>query len=386
MIADPSGLEPVSERDFPIRAGPAERLRFLLSYAVLAPSRHNTQPWIFEIDGDELRVHADVARALPEVDPDGRELYMACGAAVVNLRLAAAHFGHATTTEIVAGHRRDGLVARVRLEERRSSTSELEALFRAIPRRRTNRLPLDGREPPGGLVTRLLRAAQDEGAALRPVEATQRRAVAELVAEGDRLQWARPRFRREVAAWARRNGTSRRDGMPGYAEGRSDAAALLRPLRLRLSSPARDEAERDRRRALATRALLVLSTARDDKAAWVAAGEALQHVLLRAAEAGLSASYFNQPVECRELRDRLREAVGMTAVPQILLRLGYGPEVRAPPRRPVREVLRRMDATPRRPESIALWTPPPGADLVITTLPPEMLAGPPSAPSVAPRA
>lgn len=338
------------------RAAPAERLRSLLSYAVLAPSRHNSQPWLFEIEGDELRIHADAARALPEADPDGRELLMACGAALVNLRLAAAHFGHATTAEVVPEHRRDGLVARLWLEERRATTPDREALFQAIPLRRTNRLPLDGREPPEGLVTRLLREASEEGASLRPVEAAQRRAVAELVAEGDRLQWESPRFRREVAAWTRRNGTARRDGMPGYAAGLSDAAALVHPLRLRLSSPARDEAERDHRRALATKALLVLSTARDGKADWIAAGEALQRILLRAAAAGLSASYFNQPIECPGLRDRLREAVGARGLPQVLLRLGYGPLVRAPPRRPVQEVLRRMVVSARRPAPIALWS------------------------------
>lgn len=359
MIASSSDVLAPSARDFPGRAGPAERLRFLLGYAVLAPSRHNAQPWTFEIEGDEVRLHADPSRALPVVDPDGRELLMGCGAALVNLRLAAAHFGHATSTEVLAVHRDDGLLARVRLEERSASCPAVEELFQAIPRRHTNRLPLDGRDPPDGLVTRLLREARDEGAWLRPVEEQQRRAVAELIAEGDALQWANPRFRAEVAAWTRPNGTSRRDGMPGYAAGMSDAAALLQPLRLRLGNPARSEAERDRRRALVSKALLLLSTPGDGQADWIAAGEALQRILLRATAAGLTASFFNQPVECRRLRERLREAVGAAGAPQILLRLGYGPEVRATPRRPVGEVLRRMEQRPRRGRALARWTPAP---------------------------
>jgi nitroreductase len=36
--------------DFPIAGTPAEQLRFLLHYAVLAPSGHNSQPWLFKID------------------------------------------------------------------------------------------------------------------------------------------------------------------------------------------------------------------------------------------------------------------------------------------------------------------------------------------------
>lgn len=326
----------------------------MLSWAVLAPSRHNTQPWLFEIEGDEVRVYADAARALHVTDPDGRELLMACGAAISNLTLAAAHFGHATSTEVVPGYRRDGLLARVRLEERRPSTPEVEELFQAIPRRRTNRLPLDGREPPEGLVAQLVREARREGAWLHPVEDHQRSLVADLVSEGDEVQWSNPRWRAELSAWTHLSGTTRRDGMPAGAHGLSDLAALLQPLVQWLRDPSRLEAERDRRRARTTRALLVLSTSRDGKAEWVAAGEALQRILLRATAAGLAASYLNQPIEVPALRARLRDAIGEAGQPQVMIRLGYGLEVPAVPRRGVAEVLRRYEPESRVMTPLAL--------------------------------
>jgi hypothetical protein len=276
---------------------------------------------------------------------------------MVNLRLAAAHFGHATSLELVPGHRRDGLLGRVRLEERRASTPEAEEMFRAIARRRTNRLPLDGREPPEGLVTALCREARREGASLRPVEETERRVVAELIAEGDRAQWSSGRFRGELAGWTRRNGSGRRDGLPGFALGMSDAAALLHPVLMRLQSRARAEADRDRARAIGTKALLVLSTPRDGIAEWVKAGEALQRVLLRATAAGLFASYFAQPIESPELRRRLAGAIGDPGAPQVMFRLGYGLDPRATPRRPVEQVLRRMEAGMSRVEALAVRAP-----------------------------
>ncbi len=350
---------PAAEKTFPTWGGPAERLRFLLGYAVLAPSRHNAQPWIFEIEGDEVRLYTDGTRALPAADPDGRQLVMSCGAALQNLRLAASHFGNATSIEVLPGHRRDGLLARVRLEERRASTPEAEELFQAIPRRRTNRLPLDGREPPEGLVAALVREARREGAWLRPVEEHQRRAVAELVADGDRIQWASPRFRAELADWTRPNGTARRDGMPGYAHGMSDAAAFVHPLLLRFTNPGRVEADRDRRRAIGTKALLVLSTPRDGKGEWLAAGEALQRILLRATAAGLYASYFGQLTEVRDLREKLRQIMGEPGAPQIAFRLGYGLEVRATPRRNVDDVLRKFEERAPRARALAVRTPAP---------------------------
>lgn len=378
MRSDHAG-PPADEAPFPARAGPAERLRHLLRYAVLAPSRHNTQPWLFEVEGDEVRVYADHARALPSADPDGRQLLMACGAALVNLRIAAHHFGHATSSEILPGYRPDGLVARVRLEERCSTTPDGEAMFRAIPLRRTNRLPLEGREPPEGLVTALLREARRDRVWLRSIEEHQRRAVSELVAEGDRLQWANPKFRSELAGWTRPNGSSRRDGMPGYSYGMSDAAAFVHPLAVRFASAGRAEAERDRRRALVSKALLVLSTDGDGQAEWIAAGEALQRVLLRATCAGLYASYFAQAVELPELRQRLAETLGGMGAPQIMLRLGYGLDVRPPPRRPVDEVLRRIEEAPPPPQPLAVRAPP----LVLPRSFPAASAPPPAHPGPA---
>jgi nitroreductase len=356
MIGDVAAFHAQS-RAFPARGRPAERLRFLLHWAVLAPSRHNTQPWAFEVDDDEVRVYADASRTLRIADPDGRQLVMACGAAIVNLRLAALHFGHASSLEILPAHRRDGLLARVRLEERTATSEDAEELFQAIPRRRTNRMPLDGREPPQGLVTALLRDARREGVALRPVDDLQRRAVAELVAEADEHTWSNGKFRSELAGWTRTTGSARRDGMPGHALGMSDAAAFVLPLLARFASPAREEAERDRRRALATKALLVLSTPRDGEAEWVAAGEALQRVLLRATAAGLHASFFSHPIEQPGLRRRLADIVGDTGAPQILFRLGYGLDVRPTPRRAIDEVLRRYELRARRPDALALRSP-----------------------------
>jgi hypothetical protein len=62
--------------------------------------------------------------------------------------------------------------------------------------------------------------------------------------------------------------------------------------------------------------------------------------LLRARAEGVWASFLNQPIEVPELRPRVREAVGEAGFPHLLLRMGYGQEVRPTPRRAIEEVLR----------------------------------------------
>ena len=56
----------VVETDFPAQGSPEEQLRFLLNYTVLAPSRLNTQPWLFR---DERRALLSLKRreALPNL-------------------------------------------------------------------------------------------------------------------------------------------------------------------------------------------------------------------------------------------------------------------------------------------------------------------------------
>jgi hypothetical protein len=326
---------------FPAWAGPAERLRYLLRYAVLAPSRHNTQPWLFEIEGPELRVYGDWRRALKVADPQGRELVMSCGAALYNVEVAARHFGHATSVELASGSRKDGLLGRLRLEERRSPTADDEALFAAIPLRHTNRFAFDAREVPFGAVTALVREVAEQGAVLRVVERSARTEVGELVAEGDRIQWASARFRAELAAWSRSNAGAAIDGMPGYAHGLSDSASLVHRMLVRLRGR-HDEAQRARAYALHTRALLALCTREDGVADWFVAGQAMQRALLSATAGGMSASYFSQAVEVPQVRGKLRAALGERGYPQLLFRLGFGAPVRSTPRRPVDLVLRCM--------------------------------------------
>jgi hypothetical protein len=66
----------------------------LLYYAWRAPSPHNAQGWRIEVDGLNFRVSRDPARqVLRELDPEGRESDLACGAVVTNLCAGARAFG-----------------------------------------------------------------------------------------------------------------------------------------------------------------------------------------------------------------------------------------------------------------------------------------------------
>jgi hypothetical protein len=69
----------IGAEDFPTHGEAAEKLKFLLNYAILAPSSHNTQPWMFSVAEDTLKIFVDSSRWLKVADPDQRELHINLG-------------------------------------------------------------------------------------------------------------------------------------------------------------------------------------------------------------------------------------------------------------------------------------------------------------------
>ncbi len=338
----------IDETDFPSAGTPAEQLAHAVRYAVLAPSSHNSQPWLFHLEGDELELRADRTRALPVVDPDDRELVMSCGAALFHLRIALRGFGLLPEVRTLApppafdplGLRSvPDVLARIEVRAGSPPTADEEALFRAIPRRHTNRARFLAGSVGGGLVAGLVRAAEEEGAWLVPIDDDPRReALADLVARADAEQAADPRFRRELAAWVHPGRARSGDGMPAYALGLHGPRALLAPLVVRTFDWGDGRAASDRQLAEGSPLLAILGTSGDGPSAWLEAGQALDRVLLRACASDLQASFLNQPVELPHLRNRVSEVAARPGFPHIVLRLGVGPEVNPTPRRPLEEV------------------------------------------------
>jgi nitroreductase len=308
--------------------------RSLVEEAVRAPSSHNTQPWRFRVRDEIIDLFADRTRALPVNDPDDRELTISCGAALMNLRVAAAHVGVGVNVQLLPSEDEPDWLARVAPSELLDGPTEEAALFELIARRRTYRKRFAARPVPVDLVQRLINAASAEQARLHPIlSESVRHEVAALVNQADTRQWANPSWRRELAAWMhpRRRG----DGLtlPGLA-------VPVAQLVVRTFDMGGGIGARDRDLAEASPLLAMLDTAGDGARDWLHAGEALERVLLTACQLGLQASYLNQPIQEAALRPRLRQVVGGSGFPQLLLRIGYTAEdVPATPRREIADVL-----------------------------------------------
>jgi hypothetical protein len=319
-----------------------DQVRSVLGAAARAPSLHNTQPWRFHCDRSAIELRADYTRTLPATDPDGHELLLACGAALLNLRLAIRAYGVIPEVSVLPSATEPELLAVVHPRRSRAAGPDDQRLASAIARRRTHREPFTSTPVPVSVRNELRRAAEAENAWLVTLHGAQLPALRSLVHGAHQAQLRDPDFLAEWRQWiGRENGSP--DGVLCRSAGPRpesqdvwvlrDFAAGRAPLRL---PGVEFEPEP---------LLVVVGSFQDTTATWLSAGQAMQRVLLTATTAGVAGSFLSQVVEVGRSRARLRTLVGGRLWPQAVLRLGYASMLPPPtPRRPVEEIVRYVES------------------------------------------
>ncbi|MFP3989037.1 nitroreductase family protein [Streptomyces sp. E11-3] len=315
----------------------------LVEDATRSPSLHNAQPWRFRYLSATatLQLYADERRAVPHVDPAGRALHLGCGAALFTLRVAAAHAGLTTEVELLPDTGKDeSLLANVRLAPSTADAPDtISALYPAIGRRHTSRVPFDDKPIPPDIRDALCDAATQEGAALLFPSPWHVQHLMNLVQDAEWRDSEDEERLADLAHWTRMgaDADAADDGVPEYAFG---------PRKRSGGAPVRDFA--GRRRSASERGavpfeaipqLALLGTTEDHRPDWLRAGQALQRVLLLATARGLATSLTSQALEWDDLRWAVRDPRTAMGQVQLVLRLGYGPTGPGTPRRQVSEVL-----------------------------------------------
>lgn len=247
----------------------------LASAAMMAPSVHYTQPWRIQVNPQRqtIGLHANPDGQVEDSDPTGRIVHLACGAAVFNLRIAAAVAGREPMVMLLPEPAAPSLLATIRLagaHYTRPGERELNAAMIISPA--DPRLH-GGRRVRDATFVQLADAACGEGATLHILDDAARIFLLELA----------------------RNA------------GGSDAALLG-----------------------GSAQLAVLATTVWDAADGLRAGQAMQRVLLTATARGIAASAFVPLLDADCARQLMGDWCG-TGQPQVILRFGGAP---APPDHP----------------------------------------------------
>ena len=294
--------------------------------ATRAPSVHNTQPWRFVAHDDVVELWDDPTRGLPVLDPVGRARLISCGAALALAEVAAAGLGVITRTTLLPDAGAADHLADLQLGAPHPPDDAQQELAAAIGRRHTERGAFDdSADLPPETVRALASAVETNGCWLRVVESSDdAAAVTVLLARADDVQSRDPAYRDELRQWTGRAPDSP-DGIPASAIPSEAPAERGSSYRLRDFDADREghgpqwageppPAEHP--------LVVVIGTAADDAAAWLAAGQALGRLLLTATTRGLAASPMTQALEVQDTRARLGRDLGLVGHPQVVLRLG----------------------------------------------------------------
>ena len=319
-----------------------QALRQAAVRATLAPSVHNTQPWRFVLTQGNLEIHANWTRKLQVLDPTGRQLLISCGCALFNARVALAASGYDAVVERFPDPLRPDLLARLTVGDKTAEWLPIGALDAVIELRQTNRRRFADDPVPTDVVDSLVDAASAEGGMLFQITRPEDRlATARLSQIADREQNANPGYRAELRSWTS-DDPRRRDGVPALAVPHVDAGAND-------DVPIRDFDTHGvgwlpvETRSSVDQCLVLLGTLEDRQAAWLRAGEALEHVLLEITRQGYAASPLTQVVEIPRTRAQLREELGLDMNPHVLLRIGRAAKTPASRRRRLVDVLTETD-------------------------------------------
>ncbi len=311
---------------------------FLIEQAVKAPSGHNTQPWLFRINGDNIQITPNYDKSLPVVDPHNRELFISLGCAAENLCIAASQKGYDADLNISE----EGIIT---INLRKDSIVEPDTLFNQIAIRQTNRSVYNGRVIPSDTIS-LLKSVFETStidAYFYKNGTPEFNSVSDYVITGNVLQMQDKTFTGELKSWMRFNKKHQDKTNDGLSYAVFGAPNLPRFIVKPIMSGylnGKTQNKGDREKIASSSHFVLLTAVSNTPEQWIRLGMAMERFLLKSTELGIVHAYMNQPVEVSKLSVNMTETLNLSdKYPMILLRIGYGEKMPYSKRMDIREVI-----------------------------------------------
>lgn len=303
-----------------------ELAKLLISFAILAPSGHNSQPWQFQISDNEIIITPDYSKRLDVVDGNDRELFISLGCATENLMTAARHYGYDSKYDFYDG--------KIVVTFYKQDTYNDDTLFNAITKRHTHRGNFSGAKIPDNILQNISARILQDNASVMIYDSGSREAeiIMQKITEGNEIQMSDTAFKRELVSWMRFNKKHVNETHNGLCYNVLCFPAMPKPIGKRIVGMfLNPKAQNKTDNAVnASASHFCVFCVKDDNAKnWVDLGVFLERFLLKITSEGISYSFSNQPCEIPALKENLRQNLNLTAYPSVIIRLGYGNEPKA---------------------------------------------------------
>lgn len=317
-------LKESNHQAIPLKPGERE----ILYLASLAPSGHNTQPWVVKyVEPFHWIIANDRTKWLPAVDPTQRETILSIGAFIQNLEYAAAGFGYSCAFKMLALSNQDEDIVEVKLTKS-SATSVYDV--KKIERRRTVRSGYLNNPIKEDHIT-LLTSGEKDYFHFFPNHSREFQWLNEQTIEANREQAYRDDAQAELADWMRlssKEASTFCDGLTTAGmEIQGIAGWVVRNFYTReniMSSKFREQGI-DKVRAQVSRSggWLLITSKDSATSTLLETGKRLQRMLLNIREKNIAIHPMTQILEEDTFRAALNASIGISDPVHFILRTGY---------------------------------------------------------------
>lgn len=331
----------ISQNDYPYQKGIEDQIKYLLGYAILAPSAFNAQPWKCRIKNNLLEVFIDRSRMLKTTDKLGRFSYIAIGCFIKNLQLAAENYGWNIKLSIKITKSKEFIKVAELIFQKSQQKILKNSLFAAIITRTTNRSNYHNRSLPASSLTHL-QNLDSKKVKFILLENQDINKLSNISAGADQDVWGEKERRFEHSLWVRHNLTGQYDGMPAFGMGIGLIPSFFAKIAMRNRLFPRLQIRKNIKALKSTRYFGII-LGYDKKADWVEAGIVFENLALTLAKYHLVLAPMGALIESQESREALGCILNInipSLKPQLFLRIGYPTLMVAhSPRLPVQKIL-----------------------------------------------
>ncbi len=319
----------IDEKAFSKLTSAPGKIKFLLEYAILAPSTHNIQPWLFKVGETSCKIYYNPELTLPEGDALGRDLFISLGCCIENLITAAQYFGVYQGATYYDGKNAQ-LVAEIKFKNLNQPgpvpVLALQPRLQAIIKRFNARGLFKKTPVPTELLEKLNSLNAEYGPVVQVHLVTNHADITklgELTAEGLRRAYHRPAFRAEIANLIRHNLSKKRDGLPGYSLRMNLPVSLIMPWLMRNVDIGKKLAHLNVASLSSAPLICVYTATENTPLAFTQVGRLAERVMLEANIRDMKTSIFVASIEIDDLYKDVQKIIKSDAIPQFLMCAGY---------------------------------------------------------------
>lgn len=320
------------------------RLKYLINFAVLAPSSHNTQPWKFLIEGSDILILPDYRRSLKVSDNNNRQLFISLGCALKNLLIASDYYGYHANYSIEKSLDGINFFIRIRLDGiEKTFLPKKEHILPFILKRTTKRLKHTQDSFDHTFIKEINYAYEEKGIKIDLIEEKKDiLKIADLVIKSGIDAMKSRLFRKELSHYVKNNNTNSEIGMPCFGMGISTIPSYFASTAIKFFNMNKLSQISDKRLLKNfTKKMLIISSDEDSVYSWVNTGLVYQDISLNCLIRGISTSPMAGVIQIGNHYKEIQRILNIKFRPQFFCRLGIiKEEVRHSPRIPSQKLIK----------------------------------------------